>query len=162
MYILITQIYKQQQAWSVLGWVTATRYKLWQCSDSGVWWRPVSGRAVVEHWAFVAMMECEFILVQTWFHPRTTVVIVVMNGGCRCWAGAKHPEKTHVKLQGEASLRRGKCGRQYKRELILLCQRASFFGDAVECLSWSRKLSCSERGQYLDGWPLHGAITKEN
>jgi hypothetical protein len=33
--------------------------------------------------------------------------------------------------------------------------RASFSGDAVECFSWSRKLSCNERGQYLDGWPLH-------
>jgi hypothetical protein len=42
------------------------------------------------------------------------------------------------------------------RELILPCQRACFLVMRYqECLSWSRKLSCSERGQYLDGWPLH-------
>jgi hypothetical protein len=85
--------------------------KWWQRSDSGVWWRPVSGRASVELWAFVAMMGWGFIPIWTWFRPGTTVV-VVMNGGCHCWAGAKHPERTHVKLRGEASLRRGKCGGQ--------------------------------------------------
>jgi hypothetical protein len=30
-------------------------------------------------------------------------VSVVMNGGCHCWAGARHQERTHVKLRGEAS-----------------------------------------------------------
>jgi hypothetical protein len=29
-----------------------------------------------------------------------------------------------------------------------------FSGDAVGCLSWSRKLSNGERGQHLDGCPL--------
>jgi hypothetical protein len=91
------------------------------------------------------------------FRPGTTVVFV-MSGGCRCWAGAKHPERTHVKLRGEASLRRGKCGGQYKRELILPRQRASFSGDVVECLSWSRKLNNSERSQHLDGCPLHVTV----
>jgi hypothetical protein len=84
---------------------------------------------------------------------------VVMNGGCRCWAGEKHLERTHVKLRGGASLRRGKSSGQYKRELIMPWQWANFSaGDAVECLSWSRKLSCSERGQHLDGCPLHVTV----
>jgi hypothetical protein len=51
------------------------------------------------------------------------------------YSGTKHSERTHVKLRGEASLRRGKCGGQYKRELVLPRQRASFSGDVVECLS---------------------------
>jgi hypothetical protein len=92
---------------------------------TGVWWRPVSGRASVELWAFMTMMGWGFIQVRTWFRPGTTVV-VVMNGGCRCWAGAKHPERTRAKLRGEASLRRGEYGSQYRRELILPCQWASF------------------------------------
>jgi hypothetical protein len=154
--LLITQV-KQQRAWSALEWVPTTRYKMWQRSDSGVWWRPGSGRASVELWAFVTMMGWGFIQIRAWFRPGTTVV-VVMNGGCRCWAGTKHPERTHVKLRGEASLRREKCDGQYKMELILPCQRASFSGDAVECLSWSRKLSNGERGQHLDGCPLHVTI----
>jgi hypothetical protein len=122
--LLITQV-KQRRALSVLEWVTATLYKWWQRSGSGDWWRPVSGRASVELWAFVAMMGWGFIQVWKWFRPGTTVV-VVMNSGCRCWAGVKHPERTRVKLRGEASLRRGKCGGQYKREFILPCQWASF------------------------------------
>jgi hypothetical protein len=44
-------------------------------------------------------------------------------------------ERTHVKLLGEVSMRRGKCGGQYKRRLVLPRQRANFSGDAVECLS---------------------------
>jgi hypothetical protein len=47
------------------------------------------------------------------------------------------------------------CGGQQKTELILPCQKASFSGDAVECLLLSRKLSNSERGEHLDGCPLH-------
>jgi hypothetical protein len=57
-------------------------------------------------WAFVAMMGWGFIQLRMWFRLGTTVV-VVMNGGCRCLAGAKHPERTRVKLRGEAFLRRG-------------------------------------------------------
>jgi hypothetical protein len=135
--LLITQV-KLQRAWSAPEWVTDIHYKWWQRSDAGVWKRPVSGRASVELWAFVTMMGWGFIQIQKWFRPGTTVV-VVMNGGCRCWAGAKHPERTHVNLQGEASLRRKKCGRQYKREFILPCHRASFSGDAVECLVKQRR-----------------------
>jgi hypothetical protein len=47
---------------------------------------------------------------------------------------------------------------QYKKEFTLPCQRASFSGDAVECLSLSRKLTIGERAQHLDGWPLHVTI----
>jgi hypothetical protein len=89
--LLITQV-KLQIAWSALGRVTAIHYNWWQRSDSCVRERPVSARAFVEPWAFVAMMGWGFIQVRTWFRPGTTVV-VVMNGGCRFWAGAKHPEK---------------------------------------------------------------------
>jgi hypothetical protein len=42
--------------------------------------------------------------------------VVVIHSWCECCA--QHPERTHVKLWGEASLR-GVCGRKYKRELIL-------------------------------------------
>jgi hypothetical protein len=59
--------------------------------------------------------------------------VVVNNGQCYCCA--KYPEVTHVKLRSEASLGWGKCGGQYKRELILPSKRGSFSGDAVECLS---------------------------
>jgi hypothetical protein len=47
-------------------------------------------------------------------------MIVVKHGWCRCIA--KHPERTHVKLRDEAFLRRGKCGGQCKKLLILPCQ----------------------------------------
>jgi hypothetical protein len=39
-----------------------TRYKWWQRSDCGVWWRPVSGRAAVELWAFVVKLGMEVVL----------------------------------------------------------------------------------------------------
>jgi hypothetical protein len=79
--------------------------------------------------------------------------VVVKHGWCCCCV--KHPERSHVKLRDEASLRRLKCGGQYKWELMLLCQKASFSGDALECVLWS---SIGECGQHLDGHPLH--VTK--
>jgi hypothetical protein len=94
-----------------------------------------------------------------WLSSWTTDVVeeVRKRQGYRCIA--KHPERTHVRLRDEVSLKRGKCGGQYKRGLILPCQRASFSGDAVECLSWSRKLSISEHDQHPDGCPLHVTIS---
>jgi hypothetical protein len=47
-----------------------------------------------------------------------------MYDGNRCIA--KHPEKTHVKLRDEASLRRGKCSGQYKGNLYCLARELAF------------------------------------
>jgi hypothetical protein len=69
--LLITQV-KLQRAWSALGWVTATRYKWWQRSDSGVWWRPVWGGA---------LGLCGHV--GTRIHPITDVVSSGDDGGFR-------------------------------------------------------------------------------
>jgi hypothetical protein len=80
---------------------------------------------------------------------------VVINGGCCCLAGAKHPYRTHVKLWGEASVERGKFGGQDKRESVLYCQRTSFSSDAVEFLFL---LITKVKQQHLDRCPLHVTV----
>jgi hypothetical protein len=64
----------------------------------------------------------------TWKKCENDMVIVV-HSWYRCCA--KHPKRTHVKLRDEASLRE----EEVRRKLILHCQRATFSGDAVECIS---------------------------
>jgi hypothetical protein len=67
-----------------------------------------------------------FIQVRTWFRPGRMVVIV-MNGGCRCWTGAKHPERTHVKLRGEASLEEGSVADSIRGNLYCLARELPFW-----------------------------------
>jgi hypothetical protein len=47
---------------------------------------------------------------------------------------------------------------QYKGNLYCLVESYSFSGDAVECISWSRKLSNGEGGHRLDGYLQHVTI----
>jgi hypothetical protein len=70
-------------------------------SDSGVWYRPVSGRVSVELWAFVAMKGWGFIQVRTWCRAGTTVVVVI-NSRCHCRAWLCQTSN----FVGESSLRR--------------------------------------------------------
>ena len=83
--------------------------KWWQRSDSEVWW-PASQRA-----------GCSGALCARYGRvcPGTTVDVVR-------WRGARHSERTHVKLRDEASLRRGKCSDQYMRNLYCLASELAF------------------------------------
>jgi hypothetical protein len=135
--LLITQV-KLQRAWSAPGWLTATRYKWWQRGDSGVWWMPVLGRVSVKLWAFVAMKGWGFIRVYGRGFDR----------------GRRRLSSWTADAVAEQML-------NIMRELASSFE-AKLSGDAVEWLSWLRKLSCSERGQRLDGWPLHVTICKIN
>jgi hypothetical protein len=84
-----------------------------------VWWRPASGRFSVELWIGMRV------------HPYTDMVLSGDDGKCylewipllrRCQTSQ---ENFFLGL-GQSFPERGKCGGQYKRELILPCHRASF------------------------------------
>ena len=100
---------KPKRVWSALGWVTATVCKIGGSVMTEVWW-PAAWRA----WSSEGHKDYGRVC------PRTLVDVVR-------WRGAGPSERTHVKLQDEASLRRGKCSNQYDYdEVILLHKWASF------------------------------------
>ena len=101
----------QQRAWWVPGWMPASPYKCWQCSDTGVWWAAFFGSSLVS-------LGTYSVHARTWFNPGT---MIKSSGKKMCWytevfvsesdrvvvmhgeyhRSAKHSER-------EASLRRGK------------------------------------------------------
>jgi hypothetical protein len=65
--------------------------------------------------------------VWTWLRPE--------RQRCRYTHCIKHPERTHVKLRGEASLRRRRAADSIRGSLYYFSSELAFPGYAVECLS---------------------------
>jgi hypothetical protein len=123
-----------------------TRYKWWRRSDSGVWWRPVSGRASVELWAFVAMVMR--------IHSGTDVVLSGYDGGCR------HERRMPLLSRCQSSREGGRVADSRRGNLYCLASELVFWWCGRVSLLITQ-VSKDERVQHLDGWPLHVTISLE-